>query len=59
VTAELLAKVALLLGADAGLEYLNTTAGVEGLIYTADGHVLMTPGLTALLDAVEPGGVAN
>ena len=59
VTAELLAKVALLLGADAGLEYLSTTAGVEGLIYTADGHVLMTPGLTALLDAVEPGGVAN
>lgn len=59
VTAELLAKVALLLGADAGIEYLSGAAGVEGLIYTADGRVLTTPGLTAVLDAVEPDGIAN
>ncbi len=59
VTAELLAKVALLLGADAGIDYLSGAAGVEGLIYTADGRVLTTPGLTAVLDAVEPDGIAN
>lgn len=58
VTAELLAKVALLLGADAGIDYLSGAAGVEGLIYTADGRVLTTPGLTAVLDAVEPDGIA-
>lgn len=59
VTAELLAKVALLLGADAGLDYLTATADVEGLIYTADGRVLTTPGLATVLDAVEPDGIAN
>ncbi|MCL4826697.1 MAG: FAD:protein FMN transferase [Caldilinea sp.] len=59
VTAELLAKVALLLGADAGLAYLTATDGVEGLIYTTDGRVLTTPGLASVLDAVEPAGIAD
>jgi thiamine biosynthesis lipoprotein len=59
VTAELLAKVALLLGVDAGLDYLTATASVEGLIYTADGRMLTTPGLATMLDAVEPAGITN
>lgn len=59
VTAELLAKVALLLGADAGLAYLTAVEGAEGLIYTADGRVLTTPGLASVLDAVEPTGIAD
>lgn len=58
VTAELLAKVALLLGADAGLAYLSATPGVAGLIYTSDGRVLTTPDLATYLDAVEPTGIA-
>jgi thiamine biosynthesis lipoprotein len=57
VLAEVLAKVALLLGVEAGLEYLTQTEGVEGLIVSAQGHVLTTPGLASYLDAIEPAGI--
>ncbi len=57
VLAEIFAKVALILGATAGLDYLANLAGVEGLIYTADGHILTTPGLATYLDTVEASGV--
>lgn len=56
VLAEIFAKVALLLGAAPGIEFLTATDGVEGLIYTTDGQVLTTPGLAPWLDAVEPAG---
>lgn len=58
VLAELFAKAALLLGADAGQDYLaHLGGGVEGLIYAADGRVLTTPGLDGRLDALEPAGI--
>ena len=57
VLAEIFAKAALILGATAGLAYLTSLAGVEGLIYTADGQILTTPGLAPYLDAVEASGV--
>jgi len=39
------AKVALLRGAEAGLEYLNDEAGVEGVLVAVDGSVLASRGL--------------
>ncbi len=56
VVAEIYAKSALILGADAGLAYLEGLPGIEGLIYTAGSKVLMTSGLSALLERVEPAG---
>jgi thiamine biosynthesis lipoprotein len=53
VIAEVLAKAALLLGAEAGLTYLAATPGVEGLIYRSDGQVMYTAGCEQLL--LEPG----
>jgi thiamine biosynthesis lipoprotein len=47
--AEVHAKAALLLGAEAGLAYLAATPGVEGLIYRSDGQVLYTGGCAQLL----------
>jgi thiamine biosynthesis lipoprotein len=58
VLAELFAKAALLLGAEAGRDYLaHLGGGIEGLIYAADGRVLTTPGLDSVLDAVEAAGI--
>ena len=57
VLAEIFAKVALILGVTAGLAWLAETDGIEGLIYTADGRIVTTPGLAPMLDAVEPAGV--
>lgn len=56
VTAEIYAKVALILGAEQGLAYLERVPGVEGLIFTTDSHILTTPGMAALLEQVEPAG---
>ena len=47
--AEVHAKAALLLGAEAGLAYLAAAPGVEGLIYRSDGQVLYTAGCEQLL----------
>ncbi len=57
VLAEIFAKVALILGATAGLAWLSEADGIEGLIFTADGRIVTTPGLASMIDAVEPAGV--
>jgi thiamine biosynthesis lipoprotein len=59
VTAEIYAKVALILGAEQGLAYLQNLPGIEGLVYTADSQILYTAGLAAILDRVEPAGYLN
>jgi thiamine biosynthesis lipoprotein len=56
MTAEIYAKVALILGSDAGLRYLNRLPGIEGLIYTAAGDILYTQRLEKYLDRLEPAG---
>jgi len=56
VTAEVYAKAALILGAEAGLAYLQQAPGVEGLIYTAGARIIHTAGLADLLEKVEPAG---
>lgn len=56
VLAEIYAKVVLILGTDAGLEYLNQIPGVEGLIITANHQICYTHGLEAKLDRVDPSG---
>lgn len=57
VLAEIFAKVALILGSEAGLSYLEDLPGVEGLVVRADAHVLYTPGFASLLDQVAPDGI--
>ena len=47
VLADVLAKVALILGATAGLAYLENLPGVEGLIYTDDDRIVCTQGFAA------------
>ncbi len=49
VLAEIYAKVALILGAEQGLAYLQSLPDVEGLIYTADGRMLLTDKFNSLL----------
>lgn len=59
VMAEVYAKVALILGAEQGLAYLQSLPGVEGLIFTASSQVVYTSGLAELLERVEPAGYLN
>ena len=59
VLAEIYAKVALILGAEAGMDYLQTLPGVEGLIYTANAEIHYTGGMAAILERVEPDGYLN
>ncbi len=59
MTAEIYAKVALILGAEQGLAYLQSLPTIEGLIFTADSRLLFTPGLASLLERVEPAGYLN
>ena len=47
--AEVLAKVALLLGAETGLDYLEAMPHCEGLVYRSDGQVLHTNGFQQYL----------
>ena len=56
VAAEIYAKVALILGVERGLAYLQELPGVEGLIYTVDSKIVYTSGLDSLLDRVDPEG---
>ncbi len=49
VLAEVYAKVALILGTEQGLAYLESLPGVEGLIYTAASNIVYTPGLANLM----------
>ena len=51
--AEVLAKAALLLGAEAGLAYLAASPGVEGLVFRSDGQVLHTAGFERYLSEPE------
>jgi thiamine biosynthesis lipoprotein len=57
--AEVYAKVALILGVEQGLAYLQSLPGVEGLIFTAGLQILYTSGLAEILDRVEPAGYIN
>jgi thiamine biosynthesis lipoprotein len=56
VLAEVHAKVALILGAEAGLAYLQQTPGIDGLIYTAQHQILTTEGMASRLERVDPAG---
>ena len=56
MAAEIHAKVALILGAEQGLTYLQNLPGVEGLIYTDESQILYTSGLENILDRLEPVG---
>jgi thiamine biosynthesis lipoprotein len=56
VTAEILAKTALILGAEAGLAYLERLPGVEGLIYTAEAEIIYSGGFDPILDRVDSQG---
>ncbi len=44
-TAEIQAKIALILGVEEGLAYLESQPDVEGLMFTTDGEVLLTSGM--------------
>jgi len=59
VVAEIYAKVALILGAEQGLPYLQELPGVEGLIYTDNAQILYTSGFDPLLEKVDPAGFLN
>jgi len=59
VMAEVYAKVALILGVEAGIAWLQNLPGVEGLIYTSDGQLVLTPGLVPLVDRLEPEGYSH
>jgi thiamine biosynthesis lipoprotein len=56
VVAEILAKVALILGVQAGLAYLEHLPEVEGLIYTAASEIVYTSGFGTILDRVDVKG---
>ena len=56
VTAEIYAKVALILGAEQGLTYLQRLPGIEGLIFTAGSQIIYTNGLADFLERLEPAG---
>ncbi len=57
--AEIYAKAALILGVEAGLDYLQALPGVEGLIFTANADMLYTSGMTAVLERIAPDGYLN
>jgi len=59
MTAEIYAKVVLILGAEQGLTYLQNMPGVEGLIYTDESQILYTRGLENILDRLETAGYHN
>ncbi|HHW86750.1 MAG TPA: FAD:protein FMN transferase [Chloroflexi bacterium] len=57
--AEVFAKVALVLGAEAGIAFLEQTPDIDGLIYTTDGRLLHTTGLRDRIDALAPTGQSD
>ncbi len=59
VLAEVYAKVALMLGVEQGLAYLQSLPAVEGLIFTAESKIVYTAGLETMLAKVEPAGVVS
>jgi thiamine biosynthesis lipoprotein len=50
VMAEVYAKAALILGVEAGRDWLNRTPAVEGLLVRDDGQLIMTNGFSAYLE---------
>lgn len=56
--AEVLAKAVLLLGVEAGLNWLGDTPGVGALVYTAAGELRWTPNLETLIEEVAADGAA-
>ena len=56
VLAEVYAKVALILGAEAGLAWLERLPDVDGLIFTNKQEIVYTTGLASMLDCVDPAG---
>jgi thiamine biosynthesis lipoprotein len=58
MAAEIYAKVALILGSEAGIRYLNRLPGIEGLIFTTAGEIRHTQRLEEYLDRLEPAGYA-
>jgi len=56
VIAEVIAKVALILGVEQGLAYLQKLPGIEGLICTADSTIVTSSGFESLLERLEPTG---
>ena len=54
--AEAHAKVALLLGVERGLDYLQHTPGVEGLIYSRSGAIVLTGSMIAQINRLVPEG---
>lgn len=54
--AEVLAKVALILGVEQGLAYLEHLPGIEGLIFTNQATMVYTAGLEPLLSRLEAAG---
>jgi FAD:protein FMN transferase len=59
VMAEIYAKVALMLGVEQGLAYLQSLPQVEGLIYTVTSEIVYTPGLADFLEWLEPAGYVS
>jgi len=55
VLADIYAKVGLILGAQAGLAYLEQLPNVEGFIYTEAGHSLYTAGFGELFEPASAG----
>ena len=56
VLAEVFAKVALILGVDQGLDYLQRLPNVEGLIFTAESDIKLTNNFESLLTRLDSVG---
>jgi thiamine biosynthesis lipoprotein len=54
--AEVIAKTVLILGVEQGLDYLQRLPGVEGLIYTTTGEIVLTGGMTTAIGRLVPEG---
>jgi thiamine biosynthesis lipoprotein len=57
--AEVYAKAALILGAEAGRDWLNRTPEVEGLLVRNDGQLITTDGLSDYFEVINDDSIAN
>ncbi len=57
--AEVYAKAALILGVEAGQDWLNRVPGVEGLLVREDGQLVYTDGFTNYLEVIDDNSNAN
>lgn len=58
-TAEIHAKVALILGLSAGLDYLEALPDVEAVLFGNDNSVQLTTGMSRYLDRLDPNGYSD